>query len=117
MKRIAVPTRDGHVDDHFGHCDHYTVYGLDESGIVSKERLDSPEGCGCKSDIAYTLHYMGVSVMLAGNIGQGAVNKLGGVGIEVVRGCKGDVDDLVRAYMNGQVSDNGEVCEHHDCRE
>ena len=25
MKLIAIPTRDGMVDDHFGHCAYYTV--------------------------------------------------------------------------------------------
>ena len=53
MKKIAIPTREGMVDDHFGHCAYYTVVTLDEQNqIVNKERLDSPEGCGCKSNIA-----------------------------------------------------------------
>ena len=26
MIKIAIPTRDEQVDDHFGHCDHYTLY-------------------------------------------------------------------------------------------
>ena len=30
MKLIAIPTRDGMVDDHFGHCAYYTVVTLDE---------------------------------------------------------------------------------------
>ena len=49
MKKLAIPTRDGMVDDHFGHCAYYTVVTLDEQNqVVKKERLDSPEGCGCK---------------------------------------------------------------------
>ena len=38
--------------------------------------IPSPQGCGCKSDIAGVLENMGVSVMLAGNMGQGALNVL-----------------------------------------
>ena len=30
MKKIAIPTREGMVDDHFGHCAYYTVVTLDE---------------------------------------------------------------------------------------
>jgi len=53
IKLIAIPTRDGMVDDHFGHCAYYTVVTLDEQNqVVKQERLDSPEGCGCKSNIA-----------------------------------------------------------------
>ena len=50
IKLIAIPTREGMVDDHFGHCAYYTVVTLDEQNqVVKQERLDSPEGCGCKS--------------------------------------------------------------------
>ena len=44
MKLIAIPTRDGMVDDHFGHCAYYTVVTLDEQNqVVKQERLDSLE--------------------------------------------------------------------------
>ena len=26
MKKIAIPTRERMVDDHFGHCAYYTVF-------------------------------------------------------------------------------------------
>ena len=70
MKLIAIPTRDGIVDDHFGHCAYYTVVTLDEQNqVVKQERLDSPEGCGCKSNIASVMQEMGITLMLAGNMG------------------------------------------------
>ena len=58
---------------------------------------------------------MGVQVMLAGNMGQGAKNVLEAQRIEVIRGCSGDVEDIVRSYLEGKISDNGEACAHHDC--
>lgn len=30
MVKIAIPTRDNMVNDHFGHCDHYTVFTIDD---------------------------------------------------------------------------------------
>ena len=113
--KIAVPTRDGVVDDHFGHCAYYTVYTVVNQMVVSSETLPSPQGCGCKSNIASVLEQMGVKVMLAGNMGQGAKNVLEAQRIEVVRGCSGDVEDLVNQYLSGNVKDNGEICDHHDC--
>ena len=44
----------------------------------------SPQGCGCKSDIASKLQADGVTVMLAGNMGAGALAKLSACGIEVI---------------------------------
>ena len=114
--KIALPTRDGQIDDHFGHCDHYTIITLDsDNNIVSKEDMASPEGCGCKSDIAPILSKMGVEVMLAGNMGQGAVNILSSNKIKVVRGCSGNIDDVVAKWLTGEIKDAMIVCDHHDC--
>ena len=30
-------------------------------------------------------------------------------------GCSGDVEELVAAYLAGNIKDNGEACDHHDC--
>lgn len=113
--KIAVPTREDRVDDHFGHCAYYTIFDIIDGQVTGKSRLASPEGCGCKSGIAPVLRQMGVSVMLAGNMGQGAKNVLEAQRIEVIRGCSGSVEELVAAYLAGEVRDNGEVCDHHDC--
>ena len=66
--KIAIPTRANAVDDHFGHCEYYTIFTInDNKEIVAQETLEAPAGCGCKSNIAQTLSEMGVKVMLAGN--------------------------------------------------
>lgn len=113
--KVAVPTRDGHVDDHFGHCDHFMVFTIEDNAVSAKEKLESPEGCGCKSNIASVLKDQGVGVMLAGNIGQGAVDVLAASQIQVVRGCSGDIEELVGAWLAGKVKDNEIICDHHDC--
>ncbi len=113
--KIAVPTRDGRVDDHFGHCAYYTIFDVIDGKVCNVSRMASPEGCGCKSGIAPVLRQMGVSVMLAGNMGEGARNVLGSQRIEVIRGCSGDVEEVVTAYLAGNLKDNGEACAHHDC--
>ncbi len=114
--KIALPTRDGNIDDHFGHCDHYTIMTVDDDkNIVSKEPMDSPVGCGCKSDIAPKLASMGVKVMLAGNMGEGAVNILQANKIKVVRGCSGSVDEVANNWLAGKIQDQLIICDHHDC--
>lgn len=118
--KIAVPTVDGHVDDHFGHCDHYTVFEVnDDKKIVSETTVPAGEGCGCKSNIASVLANMGVRVMLAGNMGDGAKRVLEAQHIQVIRGCTGDVKVLAQAFLAGMVKDSGVGCsEHgHDCHQ
>lgn len=119
MIKIAIPTRDGRVDDHFGHCQGYTIIAVEGEGDARRETgreyLPAPQGCGCKSEIAATLAQMGVVRMLAGNMGDGAMNKLGQSGISVVRGCSGAIDDVLSQWLDGSLADSGHACDHHDC--
>ncbi len=120
--KIALPSRQNMIDDHFGHCEAFTIFTIDENKeIVSKEMLPSPAGCGCKSNIAQTLSEMDVSLMLAGNMGEGAVRVLDFSGIEVIRGCSGDVNDVVAKWLSGTLTDSGVGCdahgEGHSCHE
>jgi predicted Fe-Mo cluster-binding NifX family protein len=114
-KKIAIPTRGNMVDNHFGHCEMYTVITADDnSNITNKEILPSPQGCGCKSDIAAVLQQIGVRVMLAGGIGEGAINVLKSHGIDVIRGCSGDVDTIAKQYLKGKLVDSGISCFQHE---
>lgn len=113
ITKIAVPTRDDMVDDHFGHCDHYTIFTVENNKVISRENYPSPQGCGCKSGVAPILKGMGVAVMLAGSMGESAKNVLGANDIKVVRGCSGNVDELVANYLAGGISDSGEGCHAH----
>jgi predicted Fe-Mo cluster-binding NifX family protein len=119
--KIALPSNGTEVDEHFGHCQGFTILSINEQNkIVSEEVLTPPPGCGCKSNVVPQLARMGVSVMLAGNMGGGAVNILGNNGIQVVRGCSGNVREVALAWLAGRVDDSGSSCQAHhggDCSE
>ncbi len=85
----------------------------DKNTIVSQEVLTPPPGCGCKSDIVPQLARLGDSVMLAGNMGGGAVNVLANHGIQVIRGCSGSVREVAQAWLAGRVDDSGASCQSH----
>ncbi len=114
--KIALPSCQNQIDDHFGHCEYFTVFTIDDinSKILSQETVPSPAGCGCKSNIAQTLSDMGVKIMLAGNMGDGAVNVLKNSGIDVLRGCSGDVEEAALEWMAGSVIDSGDSCHEHE---
>ncbi len=115
MKKIAVPLTDnGLVDSHFGHCEYYGIFTISEKNeIANFKRVKSEDGCGCESNIAGWLKNQGVTIMLAGGIGQGAINKLNQSQIEVVRGCEGVAEKIVKQYISGLVADSGETCQGH----
>ena len=115
MIKIAVATRDQMVDDHFGHCESYTVLTIDDNKqITDRQSIPAKSGCGCKSGIANILHKQDVSVLLAGNMGHGAAEKFRIAGIEVFRGCTGPIDQLIHDYLQGSIMDSGVNCGRHE---
>jgi predicted Fe-Mo cluster-binding NifX family protein len=114
--KIAVPvTNEGQIDSHFGHCKSYHVFTIsDKNEITEFKKVESPQGCGCKSDIASVLASDGVTVMLAGGIGGGAINVLNNSKIEVIRGCAGNAQEVVKLYLSGLVEDSGSSCHQHE---
>ena len=103
--KIAVPTQNNAVDGHFGHCEYYTIYTIDENKkTVNKELMPSPQGCGCKSNIAGILQKQGVTLMLAGNMGEGAFQMLQMNGIQVIRGCSGNTDKVLQDYLQNRLN-------------
>lgn len=113
--KIAIPTKNNQVDDHFGHCEYFTVFTVENNKIVAKEDVPSLQGCGCKSNIVFDLKDKGVELMLAGNMGQGAFNKLVSANINVIRGCKGDINNTIERYIKGEIKDSLMMCDHnHD---
>jgi predicted DNA-binding protein (UPF0251 family)/predicted Fe-Mo cluster-binding NifX family protein len=111
--KIAAPSRDGQIDEHFGHCKEYLVFGVKGTELVPEGTIASPEGCGCKSGVAVDLARAGVTHMVAGNMGAGAVRVLGSHGISVVRGASGDAREAVQAFVNGTLADSGIGCSAH----
>ncbi len=113
--KIAVPVTQGNqIDGHFGHCEFYSVFQISEKGEINDVKTIRADGCGCKSDIAGVLAEQGVTIMLAGGIGGGAVNVMNSAGIEVVRGCAGNAANVVNQFVAGIINDSGESCQQHE---
>ena len=63
--KVAVPTINERVDDHFGHCDHYTIFTIENNKVVNRETMASPQGCGCKSGIAADLQKISLMLIIS----------------------------------------------------
>ncbi len=112
--KIALPSRNGLIDGHFGHCEYFTIITVEDGKISKEDKLDPPEGCGCKSNVVPVMAEMGVEVMLAGNMGGGAVNMLNSHGIQVFRGLSGVPKDAVDQWLAGHIKDSGDSCSDHE---
>jgi predicted Fe-Mo cluster-binding NifX family protein len=75
--------------------------------------VPSLEGCGCKSGVAAVLARSGVTHLVAGNMGEGAVRVLSAQGIAVVRGASGPAREAAEAFAKGALADSGLGCAGH----
>ena len=111
--KIAIPTSGKIVNSHFGQSDCFTIYTLNENQeIDQQEVMTTGKGCGCKSNLTEELAAKDVKVLLAGNMGQGAVDKLKLSGIEVFRGYSGEAEAVLKRYLAGDKGTSF-VCDHH----
>jgi len=114
MTKIAIPSRDGQVDEHFGHCSYFTVLTIGpDNAVAAEDTFAPPAECGCRSNLVETLLGMGVTTLIAGNMGQGAADKLRRSGIAVIRGASGPVGEAAAAYLAGTLKDSAELCTAH----
>ena len=117
MIKIAIPTKNNQVDDHFGHCEYFSIIEVDDNKkMTSQFKIESSKSCGCKTNLAEELANEGVTILLAGGIGQGAINKLKSQNIEVLAGFNGTIEEAIERWKNNKYPGIIPICvEHHNC--
>jgi ATP-binding protein involved in chromosome partitioning len=110
---IAVPTIDGQLCMHFGHCETFTMLEVDpdKKEITSEKKLTPPPHE--PGLLPRWLHSEGVSVVIAGGMGQRAQSLFAQNGVKVVVGAPAaSPSDTVMAYLNGTLAFGDNVCDH-----
>lgn len=111
--KIAI-ARDGfNVSGHFGHCEAYALYQADNSIISHIGDLESPGHEPGKLPPFLASH--GVNLIIAGGMGQRAVDLFHENGIEVILGVSGAVDKAAQDYHSGTIVGGGSICAEHEC--
>ena len=109
--KIAVTYDNGNVFQHFGKTENFKVYEVEDDKVVSSEVIGS-NGTG-HGALAGLLAEQGINVLICGGIGGGAQAALTEAGIEMVAGAQGNTDDVVKAYLKGELVSTGANCDHH----
>ncbi|MGN0293187.1 MAG: NifB/NifX family molybdenum-iron cluster-binding protein [Lachnospiraceae bacterium] len=113
--KIAVTYDNGAVFQHFGRTEQFKVYEAEDKKVVSSEVISS-NGSG-HGALAGVLAGQGIDVLICGGIGGGAQTALEEAGIELIAGAEGNTDEVVEAYLRGELSSTGSNCHHHDHEE
>lgn len=115
--KIAFPFEDNKICEHFGHCPGFEVYEIKDGKILGKEYLENP---GHKPGVLPNfLADNGVTTIIVGGMGAGALNIFKERNVEVIMGAEGNIKENLEKYLSGNLISKQSVChkhEHkHDC--
>lgn len=111
--KIGVATENGFVSEHFGKCEQFTIFETEDKSIKGKVLLDtSAHGHALLPSF---LASNGVETVIAGGMGDGAKQNLESLGIRIIPGASGNVEEAVHQYLEGtlKVSEGGCSGKHH----
>ena len=110
---IAIPLANGRLAMHFGHCEHFAIVDVnqEEKSIISREDIKAPPHQ--PGLLPPWLAERGAAVIIAGGMGQRALNLFAEQGIQVVLGASAETPEmLVENYMAGTLQTGENVCDH-----
>lgn len=111
MMKIAVACDGKNVSGHFGHCQGFDLFTV-ENGKVAEHRFQQNPGHK-PGFLPNYLNDLGISTIITGGIGGGAIDIFNEKKIEVVSGATGDTEVAVERYLKGELKSTGSICHEH----
>jgi predicted Fe-Mo cluster-binding NifX family protein len=112
IMKIAIAQDGNRVSEHFGHCQGYAIFDVEESIIYRRDDLPSPGHEPGRLPVFLAEH--GVDLIIAGGMGPRAVDLFRENGINVLLGIGGNVDYVAQDYIAGRLSPGKSSCHHED---
>jgi len=110
--KIAVPVSEGKLCMHFGHCEQFIIFDVDDNKtIVSSEpHTPPPHEPGL---LPRWLSDRNVQLVIAGGMGARAVSLFRERGVNVITGAPAEKPDtIVNTYLKGQLITGMNACDH-----
>lgn len=111
--KIAIPTLEGKLCGHFGHCETFTFVEVnpETKEILSIETGAPEEGVSCQS--AGWIAEQGTDMVLAGGMGGRPMMMFAQCGIPVVSGCPElEIRELVEHFLSETLVTGENACNH-----
>jgi len=110
--KIAIATVSNQVSGHFGHCDGFTVYTINDNKVSNKEFLQSPTHQ--TGVLPKFLSDNNVNAIVAGGMGKRAQDIFNSFNIDVIVGVSGDIDQVVETYLKSELESTNSICDEHE---
>ena len=110
--KIALPSRQNIIDDHFGHCEGFKLYDVVNGKIEHEDFIKNP---GHKPGfLPNYLSGRGVNIIISSGMGSSAQKLFKEKSIEVIVGCEGSLDKIIKSYIDGSLVSDKSVCNKHE---
>lgn len=112
-QKIAIPTSQGLLCPHFGHCDEFTLIDVntETDEIIATEVIAAPEHE--PGLLPRWLHELGANLIIAGGMGARAQGLFTQNGVTVVVGAPSIApQEIVKSYLSGTLQTGGNLCDH-----
>ena len=110
-KKIAIPTTNGVLSAHFGHCEKFAIYEVADNKIINEEFITPPPH-EPGSHPAF-LRELGCTAIIAGGMGSRAQTLFTQNNIEVIIGLSSNnLKGLVETYISEGLASGDNLCDH-----
>ena len=111
--RYAIPTSNGVLCAHFGHCEQFAIIDTDENAKTILKTVFATPPTHEPGVLPAWLAEQGVTVVIAGGMGSRAQGLFNQSRIKVVVGSAStDPESVVLDYLSGSLVTGDNVCDH-----
>lgn len=111
MQTFAIPTINNVLTTHFGHCEKFAIVSVDQEQIKQVDYISPPQHQ--PGSYPAFLANKGVQVIIAGGMGQKALDLFAQYHIEVCIGAENLAPEiLVEQYLHDQLVNGQNLCDH-----
>ena len=109
--KIAIPVSEGVLNRHFGHCDSFDIFDIENGKIIRRINVKAPPHE--PGLLPKWLNNQGVTKIIAGGMGQRAQAIFTANNIEVLVGAERDSsENLVKLFLTGSLKTGINLCDH-----
>jgi len=109
--KLALPTANNELSSHFGHCEAFAIFTIEDGKIVKHETVAPP--VHEPGSHPRFLHELGVSVVISGGMGIKAQDLFRQNDIEVIVGvCPLPLKDIVEMCLQNNLEAGDNRCDH-----
>ena len=111
--RIAIPIAEGRLAMHFGHCQEFVLFDVDEAAKQAGEPSYAQPPAHAPGVLPRWLASQGAEMIIAGGMGSRAQGLFAQSGIKVLVGAPSlTPEEIVEAYLAGKLESGTNICDH-----